>query len=120
MGQDSLSRPGGPDRERLLRRLRERLDRFDEERNAAIVLDPQAIADAASLLESLTDLTVDLEAASLVGWLRWARYLVLNFDDAEREAEQELEAALPLFAAVYRVRPDLLPSEAGPIQDHFP
>ncbi|MDT3442683.1 hypothetical protein [Pseudofrankia sp. BMG5.37] len=94
-------------RERLLEQVRARLERFQVDRNPATVLDPEAVAEMTALLDTVPDPAEDLEIARMAGWLHWARYLVLE----SGEDQEDLAAALALFAPVYQARPDAVPDE---------
>jgi hypothetical protein len=64
-------------RERLLAKVRERLERFRTDRDPAVVLAPEAVAEVVALL-ALAPGQVDLEVAHAAGWLHWWRYKMLE------------------------------------------
>src|SRR5262245_27121982 len=99
-------------REPQLARVRARLERFFSEEDPAVVLAPEALADVGALLGTVPDPSTDLEVAHAAGWLRWARYLVLDPD----HDQQDLVAALALFAPVYQARPGAVPDQ---VRAHF-
>ena len=103
----ALRRQAGQKRRRLLAQLLARLERFSTNHDPSAVLEPEAVVEADALLETVSDPTADLEAIRVVGWLHWARYLALEPGDDQ----QDLAAALALFAPVYQARPDLLPDQ---------
>ncbi len=100
------------ERQRLLALVRARAVRFNVDHDPAAVLDPKAVAELTTLLETVPDPTADIEIASAAGWLHWFRYLVLDPDDNK----QDLRGALTLFLPVYRVRPDAVPAQ---VRTHF-
>jgi tetratricopeptide (TPR) repeat protein len=99
-------------RQSLLAQMRARLERFNADRDPAAILDPAAVADAQALLEMTPDPADDLEVAYVVGWFHWSRYTVLSAG----QDQQDLAAALALFAPVYRARPDAIPDR---VRSHF-
>ncbi|TCJ36592.1 CHAT domain-containing protein [Parafrankia sp. BMG5.11] len=98
-------------RRRLLAKVRARVRQFDGDRNPAIVLAAEAVAEVTALLESVPDPTADLQVAHAAGWLHWFRYLVLVLDrgDGDGDGEQDLAAALALFVPVYQAHPGAVP-----------
>ncbi|MCM3920144.1 tetratricopeptide repeat protein, partial [Frankia sp. AiPs1] len=94
-------------RERLLEQVQARLDRFAVDRSPATVLDLEAVAEVAALLGTVVEPAADLEIARLSAGLHWARYLILP----DGEDQQDLMAALALFAPVYQAHPDMVPDQ---------
>ncbi|MCK9878650.1 tetratricopeptide repeat protein, partial [Frankia sp. Ag45/Mut15] len=92
-------------RERLLEQVQARLDRFAIDRSPATVLDPEAVAEVAALLSTVVEPAGNLEIARVAGWLHWARYLVLPVG----EDQEDLAAAVALFAPVYLAHADMVP-----------
>lgn len=95
-------------RGRLLEAVRARVQWFAEFRDESAVLDPAALAEAASLLAAVPDLGSDPEAVIAAGWLHWCRYLVLNPGDDE----EDLRAALGLFGLAFQALPGEIPEPA--------
>jgi tetratricopeptide (TPR) repeat protein len=88
------------------RRITRRLGRYADGDIEAVV-DPAAVAEAATLLAGQPPDTGDLV---LAGWLRWQRYLVQ--DPAAGRAD--LDAAIELFERVLPVQPEQVPT---PVRD---
>ncbi|MGI5202500.1 CHAT domain-containing protein [Spirillospora sp. CA-108201] len=84
-------------RTRLLAQVRDRVDRFNAERDAALVLEPGALGDAVDLVCSVPDPTDDVEVAQAAGWLFWLRFAAR----LPAEGEPDLTAALELLKPVY-------------------
>jgi len=84
-----------------------RLERFAADQDPGTVLDPEAIAEVAALLGVVPDPAADLEIAHVAGWLHWTRYQVLPAG----EDQEDLTAALALFAPVYQAFPDRVPEQ---------
>ncbi len=99
-------------RERLLAQLQARLEQADAGDPKGI-LDPQALAEVRTLLKTIDDPVTDLEVALTSGWLHWARYQFLP----EGDDQEDLEAALELFAALYPTRPSMLPEQVRVLFD---
>jgi tetratricopeptide (TPR) repeat protein len=103
----------GEMRQRLLALVHARLERFRaDDHNAAAILEPEAAAELAALLETVPDPLADLEIAYAAGWLRWSRYRALDSGGGQHE----LAEALTFFAPVYQARPDAVPGE---VRTHF-
>jgi hypothetical protein len=96
-------------RERLLAKVRARLESFAESHDPVVVLNPAALEEVAALIQATPDLAADAEIAHAAGWLRWCRYLVLG-------DQPDLAAALRLLELVYRVQPVAVP---GPVGEFF-
>ncbi|MER7693828.1 CHAT domain-containing protein [Streptomyces sp. NPDC097610] len=91
-----------PDREAALAAVRQHLERA--------VSDPVHLlgAEAMDAAHALADVTAperDLAAAHALGWYRWVRHLVLP----EGHDRDDLAAAVPLLALVYRTYPQSTP-----------
>jgi hypothetical protein len=102
----------GEMRQRRLALVQARLERFRADHNAATILEPEAAAELAALLETVPDPLADLEIAHAAGWLRWSRYRALDSNGGQHE----LAEALTFFAPVYQARPDAVPDE---VRTHF-
>jgi hypothetical protein len=100
-------------RERQLARVLARLQRFFNDQDPTAVLDPEAVAEVEALVATVPDPTADVEIAYAAGWLHWARYLVLDVGDDQ----QDLAAALALFASVYQSDPDAVPDQVRALFD---
>src|SRR5436309_1571561 len=98
--------PGASDS--LLAAVRARVQWFTEFGDESAVLDPAALAEVARLLAAAPDLSSDPEAAIAGGWLHWCRYHALG----PGEDEQDLHAALRLFAFALSALPDEIPDPA--------
>jgi tetratricopeptide (TPR) repeat protein len=107
-------RPGRAslERQRLIAKVRGRLQRSEAERDPAAVLDSDALAEVAELMRVAGGPDADPEAAHVAGWLHWVRYQALD----PPQDQQDLAAALGLFAPVYQVRPESLPDR---VRAHF-
>ncbi|MBL7487606.1 CHAT domain-containing protein [Frankia sp. AgW1.1] len=99
-------------RERQLSRVRARLQRLSSSQDRAAVLDADAVADVEAMVESVSDLSDDIEIAHAAGWLHWMRYQLLD----DGNDQQDLAAALTFFAHVYKDRPDAVPDQ---VRVHF-
>ncbi|EFC82839.1 hypothetical protein [Parafrankia sp. EUN1f] len=89
----------------MLQQVLARLERFGAEQDPAVVLAPEALVELDALLEMAPDPAADLQVAYAAGLLRWVRFLVLDDGDDQ----QELDAALALFAPLYQVNPGAVP-----------
>jgi tetratricopeptide (TPR) repeat protein len=104
-------------RQRLLGQVRARLEKFATSRDPAALLDSDTVAEVNALLGTAGDPSTDLEIALAAGWVHWMRCQVLP--DGERE--EDLTAALRLFAPVYKTRPGAVPDQVRAVFDeHWP
>lgn len=92
-------------RTRLLAQVRDRVNRFNAERDATLVLAPRAVADAVDLICSVPDPVDDVEVAQAAGWLFWLRFAARG----SAEGESDLTVALELLNPVYRQVPAGVP-----------
>src|SRR5829696_203452 len=92
-------------RERLLAAVHARLARFSRDNDIDAVLSQDALKDVAGLLATVPVSATDLEVLHAAGWLHWCRYISLNPGDNE----QDLAAALHLFAPLYQQYRDAIP-----------
>ncbi|MGE6955127.1 hypothetical protein, partial [Staphylococcus capitis] len=99
--------------EELIDDLTARITAFTND-DPGTVLDPAALITAESLLRLAdnTDGGVPLPVAHVVAWLRWCRYLALP----EGQDQEDLQAALALFAPIAQVAPEALPE---PVRQHM-
>jgi CHAT domain-containing protein/tetratricopeptide (TPR) repeat protein len=90
----------------LIAALTRRIRAF-EQGNPRPVLDPQAVAEARDLLARAVDAgrAVPLDAARVVAWLHWYRYLALP----EGQDLDDMHAAIELFAPMTEVDPQAVP-----------
>lgn len=94
-------------RDRLLRFVRARLDRYARWQDAGDLLDDAVEARALELLEFLGTQTDDFEAVSILALLFWIRYTLLPAG----ADEPDLQRAIMLYRAVHQVAPDQVPHE---------
>ncbi|WP_329092693.1 CHAT domain-containing protein [Actinomadura citrea] len=103
-------------RTRLLAQVRDRVNRFNAERDATLVLAPRAVADAVDLICSVPDPVDDVEVAQAAGWLFWLRFAARG----SAEGESDLTVALELLNPVYRQVPAGVPPLIGELFDGEP
>ncbi|MEU9869655.1 CHAT domain-containing protein [Actinomadura sp. NPDC048021] len=103
-------------RTRLLAQVRDRVDRFNAERDATLVLAPRAVADAVDLICSVPDPVDDVEVAQAAGWLFWLRFAARG----STEGEPDLTVALDLLNPVHRLVPAAVPPLIGELFDRDP
>ncbi|EIV96079.1 hypothetical protein FraQA3DRAFT_5941, partial [Frankia sp. QA3] len=99
-----------------LRRVQDRLRRFTETQDPAVVLAGEALAEVRALVGTAGDPTDDVEVSHAAGWLHWVRYLALDAG----EDQDDLAAALGYFAAVYPHHPDALPDQVRALLEENP
>jgi hypothetical protein len=100
-------------RERLLKRVRKRVDRCFNRHDRAAVLAPEAVADAQALLDTVPDDDYDVEVAHAAGWLFYLRFLQLILAKEDEETQQQaLSMAIgllePLAAVNVRAVPKVI------------
>ncbi len=101
------TQPGRWDgRERLLARVRGRVERFAALRDPAAVLEPGAASEVEALLTIVPDLDHDLEVAYLAGMFYCSRYLATGSD----ESRQDLDTCLGLLRPVVAALPEVASS----------
>lgn len=103
-------------RTRLLAQVRDRVNRFNAEGDATLVLTSRAVADAVDLVCSVPDPVDDLEVAQAAGWLFWLRFAARG----SAEGEADLTVALDLLNPVYRLAPAGVPPLIGGLFDRDP
>jgi hypothetical protein len=91
-------------RDAALEAIRARLARAAETHDAGVLLAEQALLEAATLMAA-TDPQQDIEAALVLGSLRWNRYLAQP-EDANQD---DHAASIELFTPVFRADPAAVP-----------
>lgn len=92
-------------RTRRLAQVRDRVERFNADHDAATVLAAEAVAETLELICSVPDPVADIEVAQAAGWLYWLRFAAR----ASAEGKSDLMTAMDLLAPVYRLHPDGVP-----------
>lgn len=95
--------------------LEKRLRQLEAHPEPGMVLDPAAQAEAAELLASAAGLRADVQALRLTGalhFLRWTACQDETGDWANQDGQEELMAAMALFAPLFHEHKKLIPKPA--------
>jgi hypothetical protein len=95
--------------------LEKRLRQLEANPEPSLVLDPAAQAEAAELLASIAGLRADTQALRLAGalhFLRWTACQDETSDWANQDGQEELMAAMALFAPLFHEHKKLIPKPA--------
>ncbi|MEU9338857.1 CHAT domain-containing protein [Streptomyces sp. NPDC048290] len=110
-------RPGqGSTRDRRLRQVRARVERFTTTGAPEAVLGSDALGEVVDLLCSVPDPVEDIEVAQTAGWLFWLRFAARGTVDGG----PELMIALDLLAPLYPLGDGAVPELIGELWDDTP
>lgn len=109
-------RPHDDDRDRLLRSLGRRINRYNFNDDSRGVADDEAVTEARSLLELVRNSPRDSQVQMAVAHLFWSRVAVARRTGAGG-SELELATAVAHFSAVYDNHADHVPEEVRAVLD---